>query len=211
MILTPDKGFVSGNPATIKLFGCQKEDEFISLTPADLSPEYQPDGALSAEKAQKMMAIARAQDSHFFEWNHKRVNGKEFYASVLLTRMNLYGEEVLQATVRDITERKQAEAELAKYRDHLEEMVRERTAELTRANQQLRQHIAERKRAEDALRERTAELQTMVNVMAGREVRMAELKKVIQKLRAQLEEAGLTPVADDPLKEMAKETADGHE
>ena len=38
-----------------------------------------------------------------------------------------------------------------------------------------------------------------VNLMAGREVRMAELKGVIRKLRAQLEEAGLTPVADDPL------------
>ena len=28
---------------------------------------------------------------------------------------------------------------------------------------------------------------------------MAELKDVIRELRAQLEEAGLTPVADDPL------------
>jgi hypothetical protein len=28
---------------------------------------------------------------------------------------------------------------------------------------------------------------------------MAELKGIIRKLRAQLEEAGLTPVADDPL------------
>jgi hypothetical protein len=51
----------------------------------------------------------------------------------------------------------------------------------------------------------------MVNLMAGREVRMAELKETIQKLRAQLEETGLTPVADDPLKEMAKEIADGME
>ncbi len=40
---------------------------------------------------------------------------------------------------------------------------------------------------------------------------MAELKETIRKLRAQLEEAGQTPVADNPLKEMAKETADGSE
>ena len=39
----------------------------------------------------------------------------------------------------------------------------------------------------------------MVNLMAGREIRMAELKDVIRQLRAQLEEAGMTPVADDPL------------
>ncbi len=42
-------------------------------------------------------------------------------------------------------------------------------------------------------------LQIVVNATAGREVRMAELKKVIKKLRAQLMEAGLEPVANDPL------------
>jgi hypothetical protein len=41
----------------------------------------------------------------------------------------------------------------------------------------------------------------MVNLMAGREVRMAELKATIRELRAQLEEAGLKPVANDPLLE----------
>lgn len=60
----------------------------------------------------------------------------------------------------------------------------------------------ERKQAEDALEKRTGELRTMVNAMAGREIRMAELKETIQKLRTQLEEAGMTPVADDPLKEI---------
>ena len=39
---------------------------------------------------------------------------------------------------------------------------------------------------------------------AGHQVRMAELKETIKKLRAQLEEAGLTPVADDPLKEAGR-------
>ncbi len=50
-----------------------------------------------------------------------------------------------------------------------------------------------------ALEERTKELKTMVNAMAGREVRMAELKDVIKRLHMQLEKAGMAPVADDPL------------
>ncbi len=103
---------------------------------------------------------------------------------------------------KDISERKRAEEELEKHREHLEEMVKERTAELSIANQHLREQLEARKEAEDALEKSTAELQKMVNLMAGREIRMAELKEVIKKLRAQLEEAGMTPVADDPLKEI---------
>jgi len=41
--------------------------------------------------------------------------------------------------VRDITERKQTEAELAKYREHLEELVQERTKELEEKNEKLKQ------------------------------------------------------------------------
>jgi PAS domain S-box-containing protein len=72
----------------------------------------------------------------------------------------------------DITELKIVEAELEKHREHLEEQVEERTEKLRKT----------------------------INLMAGRENRMAELKRAVRKLRTQLEEAGMTPVADDPLK-----------
>ncbi|MFZ5917279.1 MAG: PAS domain S-box protein [Chloroflexota bacterium] len=79
--------------------------------------------------------------------------------------------ERILAVVENITERKRAEEELREYRERLEELVKERTADLKK----------------------------LVNAMAGREVRMAELKDVIRQLRAQLEKAGLTPAANDPL------------
>jgi len=53
---------------------------------------------------------------------------------------------------RDITERKRVEGELRRYRDRLEELVEERTAELIRANEQLQREIAERKQTEEILR-----------------------------------------------------------
>jgi PAS domain S-box-containing protein len=112
MILTAGKGFISGNPATIKLFGCEDEKEFTSLSPVALSPKNQPDGTDSLLKAQEMINTAMEKGSHFFEWVHKRKDGTEFDATVLLTRIELKGEKVLQATVRDITERKKAEKEM---------------------------------------------------------------------------------------------------
>ena len=86
-----------------------------------------------------------------------------------------------------------------------------------RANEDLKTEIAERIRSEqergravealethqehleELVAGRTAELSKLVSAMTGREVRMADLKGAIRKLRAQLEEAGLEPVADDPL------------
>ncbi len=53
----------------------------------------------------------------------------------------------------DITERKQAEKELRNAHHKLEQRVKERTAELVKANQELRGQIEERKRAEETLQE----------------------------------------------------------
>lgn len=57
----------------------------------------------------------------------------------------------IQGVMRDVTERQRAEKELEVHRDHLRELVAERTAELTRANEQLQREIMERERAEERL------------------------------------------------------------
>jgi PAS domain S-box-containing protein len=59
---------------------------------------------------------------------------------------------------RDISAQKQAEIELKKYHDNLEDMVEKRTKELAKINTQLQQEVEERKRAEKAVRKREVEL-----------------------------------------------------
>ena len=70
------------------------------------------------------------------------------------------------AAARDITEHKRVEAELARYRAHLEELVGQRTAELESANARLKTEIAERRRAEDQLRLQFSVLQSADNGLA---------------------------------------------
>jgi len=114
MTLDPaDNGrFTSGNPATLAFFGAADEAEFCARNPLNLSPPQQSDGRVSSEKAKEMMTIALDVGSHLFEWTHRRLNGEVFPAEVRLHRMELDGKMLLQATVRDITERKQMEAEI---------------------------------------------------------------------------------------------------
>ncbi len=58
----------------------------------------------------------------------------------------------------DITRRKEMEEELRRHRDELEAMVRERTAELARANEAYRQEIAERRRIQAQLEQANRDL-----------------------------------------------------
>lgn len=155
MLLTPEQEFVSGNPAAVKIFGCKDEKEFTSRTPQNLSPQYQHDGTLSSEKDKQMMAIAMEKGSHFFEWTYKRVDGQEFPVTVLLTRMELQGRRMLQATVRDITKRKRAERELQERMNELETFYRanlgreERIIELKQEVNELLEQLGKNKKYRD--------------------------------------------------------------
>ncbi len=114
--------FTAGNPAACAMFGAGTEAEFTELGPWKLSPERQPDGRPSAEKAAEMIATAMREGSHFFEWTHKKLNGEDFPCTVLLTRIELAGQAFLQATVRDITERKQAEEAVLRSEDRYKQL-----------------------------------------------------------------------------------------
>ena len=78
-----------------------------------------------------------------------------FYASVncILIRDKEERPQKLIGSLRDITAHKQVEAQLENYRNHLEEQVKQRTADLERTNTQLRTEIDQRLETEKALRE----------------------------------------------------------
>ncbi len=115
--------FASGNPSILGMFCVSSEEEFTTMGPWNLSPRYQPDGQLSSDKAKQMIGIAMREGSHFFEWIHRRLSGEDFSATVLLTRVDMPENTFLQATVRDITDRKKTELELNHLRNYLANII----------------------------------------------------------------------------------------
>lgn len=67
------------------------------------------------------MVTAFSQGQHIFEWNHIRASGEVFPAEVLLTSLYMNGKKIIQGTIRDISERKRVEGELASLQKKLEQ------------------------------------------------------------------------------------------
>ncbi len=108
-ISPPSWGFTSGNPAMVEMFRVENQEQFLKYKPWELSPEYQPDGQLSSDKAREMIEIASREGFHLFHWTHKRIDGELFPATVQLTRVDLERDYILQASVQDITDQLKAD------------------------------------------------------------------------------------------------------
>lgn len=112
VMLLDEKEFFDCNAATLKIFGCSKKQEFYGKHPSEFSPPFQPNGQDSFSLSKQRMNAAMLIGSCRFDWVHKRLDSSEFPAEVLLNAMEINGKKVLQAVVRDITDRKRDEDQI---------------------------------------------------------------------------------------------------
>jgi len=144
------------NPKFSEITGYSR-DELLSMTGWDFT---RPEDRIELQKKMK----DRMADKHVVG-NYERIiirkDGTEVPVEMSITVTIWQGKKCPMAIIHDITERKQAEEELAKYRDNLETLVKERTNELEEKNQELDQAL---------------------KIFVGREYKINELQEKIRKL-----------------------------
>jgi len=111
MLIIENGNFVDCNAATVTMLGYDSKMDIVNTPPHMLSPEVQPDGTLSADKAPEMMRIATQQGTHRFEWDHIKKDGTIIPLEVSLTAIN-NGELQLHTVWRDISSHRKAEKTL---------------------------------------------------------------------------------------------------
>jgi PAS domain S-box-containing protein len=115
----------------------------------DLVPEVSRGFARDIFLARQWPSGSTALDFHFV-----RRDGSDLWTIINTSPINDASDNLVGglAMLTDITERKRMENELRQHRNHLEELVAQRTAELETTNRRLQQEIAERRGAEASIR-----------------------------------------------------------
>ena len=108
-----DLNIIDCNNEILELFDLSSKQEFIDRF-LELSPEYQPDGSNSKERAFEYLKEALSKDYCRFEWVHQKLNGEQIPCEVIFVRIKYRGKYSLTAYVRDLREQKAMMAEMHK-------------------------------------------------------------------------------------------------
>ncbi len=137
MLIVENRRILAANKAALDALGIVRSEDILGKSPEEFSPRTQPDGQLSAVKAEACVSEALERGSLLFEWEHQRANGECFPAQVIVTVMRYEGRPIVQLIWHDLSAQKQAEREVAAYQAELEARVATRTAELAATSAEL--------------------------------------------------------------------------
>ncbi len=119
IVLHDQRVIIHCNPATIALFNASTRNDLVGGHPGGFSPAFQPDGRASREAADTYVRQALTEGSVAYEWLYQALDGHIFPSEVMLSRVDLPEGPILQAVIRDVTERQMAERALRRSESEL--------------------------------------------------------------------------------------------
>lgn len=128
-----DGKIIDVNNSMLKIYGYSRE-EIDSIDISKLSSERKNYTFL---QAQNYFQKAIESGPLVFDWQAKKKDGEIFWVEISLKKLNIAGKDRILGIVRDINERKENTLQLELYRNHLKQLVFERTKELEQANEKL--------------------------------------------------------------------------
>ena len=123
------------NEAAVAVYGYTRREDVLGLRPIDVSAAVQYDGVEAEQAIPEKIRAASEHGALTFPWLHRRPNGEFWDATVRLMPFQHGGQRLMQFQLEDITERQRIALELDQHRNHLEELVDNRTRELDAARQ----------------------------------------------------------------------------
>jgi PAS domain S-box-containing protein len=141
---------ISANPAMARMVGYDSVDELLFMV-SDVATDLYAD---PEDRDRFLAAMNGAGIIQGFEARFKRKDESIFWVAVSgRAILNEAGAvDCYQGVIEDITERKKAEEKLRLYQERLQDLVFQRTRELSERNEELNREIEERRRAEALLR-----------------------------------------------------------
>jgi PAS domain S-box-containing protein len=147
VMIQRDRKILFTNQAYAEMRGYESPEELIGVDVLDLTdPSEHP----VMKDRQRRRSRGEEVETNF-EALALRRDGSQVWVDCVVSRVDWEGEPATQVTNVDISARKQAEAELASYRDQLESRVRDRTRDLDNKNAELTRMSAEILEAHKAL------------------------------------------------------------
>lgn len=122
LILLDSREFYHCNSRAWQLFRFPDKGEFLH-TPSKIFPEFQPNGKKSDAAWEEHIQTALKTGSAHFEWFYQRKDREEFPAEVLLSSFSLDGTMLIQASVRDISDRRNSEDAVLKSQKQLKSII----------------------------------------------------------------------------------------
>jgi PAS domain S-box-containing protein len=157
IVITVDAKLVFANRAFLALHGLEDGAQALGssieqwIAPSD------------APLVKERMLVRRRGDpgAAVYEYRIRRADGAVRTVQASSVAITHKGEPAVLAVLRDISDRKHADAALRRAHEELERGVQERTVELSRAIEILQEQIAERHKAEDHLRRSQEQLHAL--------------------------------------------------